>query len=371
MHRKRNRSASLEEAAPTKTRRTSPSAASPPSPPIPTLHLSSLIWQWDSEPCTVSVEYGGDPQLLGRYVVGPDRRVTAATSTSWSSEHNAFVYTPIAPMTMCYTRRTFVGTASSDVTYYGAIAGMYDGDEGQTIGPLLRLHGVNEAAFPEELPEPDLPNDVYGGDRELFNEIRRRDRENEGEYWDEDDDQGRPNCGPGPPYDFYDTDWLGEGERAPQCIGAYALNLDEPDLPGQGQEDHVVLTESDNDEVEPDGAEWNGWHGAWVGELLNRQTRKVEQDTRTSVQWRDWGEIVGLKIVHESMWGVEVEFRPKSFETYKPYKDSKHDKNPTEAQTNLSGYTVEATVRRVFVTPKWFEIHQHEHEKKPTAGEAD
>lgn len=367
MHCKRNRSTSASPEATSqpsaKAPRTSSPAALPPAAPIPTLHLSSLIFEWDSEPCTVCVDGGpGDPDFLGRYVAGPDTQVIA-TTPSWSSEHDAFVYTPTTPMTLRYTRKTFTGTVGSDITYYGTMAGFYD--DGVTIGPLLRLHAVGEAAFPEVLRKPKSPDDPDSDDDDRGEDDNPSDEDEDPS--DEDDEEiehwQRARCGPGPPYDFYDNDWLGRLNRMPSCIGAYALNVGEPDLPGQPDDGgQAVLTEWDEDgqHVESDGAEWNGWQGAWVSELLDRAARKVEQETRVGVHWRDWGRVDGFRIVNEKMWGVEFEFKPIAFETYELYPDSEPDKPPPKPKINLSAYTVEATVRRIFVKPKWFEVQDEE-----------
>ncbi|EJD49714.1 hypothetical protein AURDEDRAFT_112507 [Auricularia subglabra TFB-10046 SS5] len=174
-------------------------------------------------------------------------------------------------MTLRYTRKTFVGPIWSSTTYYGALAGYRDGC---TIGPLLHLHRAGEKAFPETIP-------ALRGDSE------------EKTFW-----LSCYGCGPGPPYDFFDADWL-HSERTPEDVGPTALHLTWPDLPGQGEGDLVVLQYGDEgrDDIDEDGEECNGWRGAWVAELLDRETRNAEQDTRVEVKWRG------------GLWAVEVELK--------------------------------------------------------------
>lgn len=231
-------------------------------------------------------------------------------------------------MTLRYTRKTFTGTASSDVTYYGTIAGQHDG--GSSIGPLLRLHRASELAFTATMPQPDT-----------FHVCT----------------VGAVGCGPGPPYDFFETDWLANVEADRTLVsfmgsldGAFELQI--PDLPQGSKDDPEVKGHDSDDEagkhIEPDATEWNGWSGAWIAALLDKEEREVDFGTRVEVQWEDGG-----------LWGVEFEFKPISFEPYWPdlYADSDEDSSAglDDVAPNLAGYTVEATVRRVFVKPEWFD----------------
>ncbi|EJD49718.1 hypothetical protein AURDEDRAFT_161274 [Auricularia subglabra TFB-10046 SS5] len=295
----------------TKKLQASPAPVVAPPPLAQTLKLSTLIWQWmpRSEPCTIQMGDTCGPTPLARYVAGPAGPIAA-------------------PIELSYTRKTFTGTASSDITYYGTIAGTHYG--GGSIGPLLRLHHAGEPAFVATLPAPERP-------------------------WVDVD--GPVRCGPGAPYDFFETDWLNNDDAdrtldgfIGRMDGAFELGI--PDLPGQDGEDEPVVFghDSDDDEakhVEPDAAKHNGWSGPWVAALLDKEKRKVDLGTRVEVQWGDNG-----------LWGVEFGFKPISFEPYWPdsYVDSGEESSPgsDDVTPNLAAYTVEATVRRIFVKPEWF-----------------
>ncbi|KZV83138.1 hypothetical protein EXIGLDRAFT_754569 [Exidia glandulosa HHB12029] len=295
-----------------------------PPPPSRVLQLSTLLWEWTGPdgPTTVVVDgEGPDERPIGRYSAGPSTRIALDLESPWSPEHSAFVYNlPEAQpsLTLRYTRRTFVGTVSSDVTYYGTIAGVYSQATSETIGPKLCVHRVDADPFPETL-EP-----VEGV------KLKR---------------------GPGPPFEFIDFDWVYDGVP-PSGIGerSRALNIDVPDLPGQNEDDLEESTHDDDDEIEEDGSELRGWSGDWVKTLLERRERGEDVGSRTEVKWCSIGQLQfeGSKWVDTRLWGVEIEFEAQDFEEHWP------DRETPAGRRYLEGYTVVATIKRFFITPEWY-----------------
>lgn len=243
----------------------------PPLPPLGshTLQLSTLLWEWRGGP--TDVIYDTEPALMGTYAAGPGGRIALDLDAPWSPDHAAFVYRlpEMAPVRLRYTRRTFVGNQSSEITYYGGIISFQDECSGQTIGPKLRIHDIHESAFPDTLPQLAYAPSA-----------------------------GR---GPGPPFDLYNQDRLAGGDSDASTIGCegFALNVDAQDLPGQGWNDTDlhVLSHSDDERVCVDDYEWLGWQGDWLAGLLQKRARDQDMGTRTEIKW-----------CAGKIWGVELQF---------------------------------------------------------------
>ncbi|KAJ7644479.1 hypothetical protein FB45DRAFT_691184, partial [Roridomyces roridus] len=153
-----------------------------------------------------------------------------------------------------YTRHAFIGTASSSVTYYGAILG-------DNMPPRFSLCLPGRVQWPERFAARD--SDV---DDDYMHRERR-----------------------GPPFVFYDEDWNGSTGLEPD--GLHGLAFSGPDLPGQGQDDVPCSAEGD----EPDSTEGLGWQGEWGTTLLQRKDQRKPLGERTEIVWR-W----------DQAWGVEL-----------------------------------------------------------------
>lgn len=123
----------------------------PPPPPLPErqiLRLSTL--KWHGSPDIICAGDGDEDDYVGTYFAGPTQTIRYQ---KWSTGHNAHVYTPSAPLVFRYTKQTYVGTQTSEITYYSAIIADH-------IGPMFQLHFRDEPAFYDRFWRL-RPNDFY------------------------------------------------------------------------------------------------------------------------------------------------------------------------------------------------------------------
>ncbi|KAJ7899912.1 hypothetical protein B0H13DRAFT_1883545 [Mycena leptocephala] len=124
-----------------------------------------------------------------------------------------------------------------------------------------------------------------------------------------------PRPAQGPPFLFFASDLAGENGLSPYMVGN-GIAIVEPDLPG-----HTSVLD--------------GWVGPWVTRLLEKYDRGDILDGETKVIWnygpKAWGVQVRLRIVNLS---ENLQMPDEPLEGY---------------ERALSGYTICATIMRVFV----------------------
>ncbi|KZV80199.1 hypothetical protein EXIGLDRAFT_431392 [Exidia glandulosa HHB12029] len=321
----------------------------PPLPPLDrrVLQLSTLLWHWESgnhgRPHTVTEDVARlSPDPMAVYLPGPTARLAF---DFWSPEHRAFVYKlpENAPVKLRYTRRTLIGIVDLyrlQMEELGAVCGVYgsfdDPDDFATIGPKLVIHPLSTPAFHAELsPVPLHPSS------------RRR---------------SANRRGPAPPYDFFESDWM-QNKLGPALIGkGRAINVNPPELPGQSDNDLKTKGEYG----QPDAVYFKGFGGEWIGGLLQKKENGEDLGSRTEVKWlveEDSGEDA-----EGANWGVELEFQVRLVSIsqslclmLRRFQPVDLDKSWLDeaGEAHLQAYTVDATVKRVFVKAPWFDENQH------------
>ncbi|KAJ7465119.1 hypothetical protein FB451DRAFT_429901 [Mycena latifolia] len=262
----------------------------------PQLILSALTWV--GSPTTIVA--GDSEEHIGSYVQSAHVRLNRGRM---NTQLEAVEYTPATATSFKYTRHAFVGTASSEVTYYGAILA-------EDMSPVMRI------CLPDRRPWP--------------------------EKFQPDDDVDRPLSGP--PFNFYDSDWRGEHGIHPEMLSG--IHITAPDLPGQGDTDAEPDHQAGD---EPDSQEGSGWQGPWVTTLLQKQDRRQLLGEVTKIVWDAHGDDRGL--------GVELRLRAVRLTEY-------HDGDP-EATRAISDYDIQATILRVFATSEGLlSLHGAEEEEE-------
>ncbi|KAJ7082999.1 hypothetical protein C8R44DRAFT_894638 [Mycena epipterygia] len=249
----------------------------------PRLLLSALTWNgW---PTTVTESNGAE--IIGTYV---QSAAVPLDKGGMNVALGTVEYTPVTSTSFSYTRHAFTGTASSEVTYYGAILG-------DNMPPLIRI------CLPGRLPWPERFTTV--------GYIERRLR--------------------GPPFEFWDVDWHGEAGLEPNALTLHAVSIPGPDLPGQPQAD---VEPSSEDGREPDSYEYLGWQGDWATALLKKQDRHESLGERTDIIWN---------ATENPTWGVQLRLQAIKLT------ERVDDEDESEDSRGISDYDVRATILRVFV----------------------
>jgi hypothetical protein len=102
--------------------------------------LLTSVLVWDGKPTTICADGESLVDYVGSYK-------SAATSTlnlqGWDVDHQSFKYVPSSrPLEFSYKRQTFIGSASSDITYYGTFAG-------EDVSPKIRVCVLEQNPWPE------------------------------------------------------------------------------------------------------------------------------------------------------------------------------------------------------------------------------
>lgn len=111
------------------------------TPNVPAqLQISALIWV--GHPTTCCADGEALDQYVGKYKF-------AASSTldlqGWDELHKAFEYKPSnGTIEFRYIREAYMGTASSDIAYYGAILA-------SEMSPKIRVCAVGQNAWPDRI----------------------------------------------------------------------------------------------------------------------------------------------------------------------------------------------------------------------------
>lgn len=142
MKRELSPSQSADGAPPKKSKDESDQGPPDDISPPPNLQMSVLIWK--GEPTTYDVEGNDLLDYVGAYVCAAS---SSLIYTGWDNVHQALQYAPSSgPVAFDYERHAFIGTASSQITYYGGIIA-------DDMSPKVRVCGTNEKPWPEMFGE--------------------------------------------------------------------------------------------------------------------------------------------------------------------------------------------------------------------------
>lgn len=110
--------------------------------PPPKLRISVLTWE--GEPTTYDVDGNDLMNYVGAYI---NAASSSLTYIGWDKDHRAFQYAPsFGRITFDYERHAFVGTASSQITEYGAIIA-------DDMSPKVRVCDTNVNPWPQTFSE--------------------------------------------------------------------------------------------------------------------------------------------------------------------------------------------------------------------------
>ncbi|KAJ6451642.1 hypothetical protein C8R45DRAFT_1083685 [Mycena sanguinolenta] len=292
-------------------------------------HLLLSALTWNGEPTVWTL--GEEDEHIGTYVEAATARLIKG---GINTELEAVEYTPVNPIAFQYTRHAYVGSSSSEVTYYGGVFG-------ENMPPLVRI------CLPGRRPWPERFHPSY------YDEYIKRPRT-------------------GPPFEFYNPDWTGVTRLDPSSLHGLTFK---PDLPGQS-----------DDGLEPDmdaGHEQDSTRSGTNVSQLGERNEIVWHPSWRIIDWVGWRPPGVQEVAPPITWGVEVRLQGSnghghgppvalpffwhvtyygvsSLRLRQPIKITEldaeiyEDVEEPDPSRGISSYTVRATILRVLVKNEWF-----------------